>query len=376
MTTTAVNGLPRLFSRRSDGKVQFWQIEVQGDGYRTHSGIVDGETVTSEWTRAVAKNVGAKNATTPAQQAEAEARSQWKKKCDKGYKPDVADIDNVGFFEPMLAHTWEDYKDEVRFPVWVQPKLDGMRCVARKDGLWSRNGKPILSAPHIAAALAPLFQADPELVPDGEMYADKFADDFNKVMSLARKTKPTAAELAESAAHLEYHIYDLPRGNTLSGPQAPFSERHRALTTLLTALNHVAIKRVETVLVYTQEQMDELYGRWVEAGYEGQMIRLDGPYEQKRSKLLLKRKEFQDEEFQILDIQEGVGNRSGMAGYLVFKTAAGRPFRASIKGNRAYFRQLLATKSQFLGRLATVKYFQMTPDGSPRFPVVTQIRDE
>jgi len=103
---------------------------------------------------------------------------------------------------------------------------------------------------------------------------------------------------------------------------------------------------------------------------------LDAPYENKRSKYLLKRKEFKDEEFVILDIVEGFGNKSGMAGNMLFKNYKGIEFHSNITGNRDYLRELLKNKKKYIGKKATVKYFNLTPvDEVPRFPYVTAIRD-
>ena len=80
---------------------------------------------------------------------------------------------------------------------------------------------------------------------------------------------------------------------------------------------------VETTEVNSREHLDELYADYVEVGYEGQMIRLDAPYENKRSPKLLKRKEFVDEEYEILGYEEGKGNRAGTVKHLKFKNQQG-----------------------------------------------------
>ena len=98
----------------------------------------------------------------------------------------------------MLAHKFEDYKDKLIYPLFSQPKLDGIRCIVKSNGMWSRTGKRIISAPHIFEALKPLFELNPDLIFDGELYADKFANDFNAICSLVKKTKPTADDLIKS----------------------------------------------------------------------------------------------------------------------------------------------------------------------------------
>ena len=113
------------------------------------------------------------------------------------------------YIECMLADKY-DAKKHNKFPYISQPKLDGIRCIVKKDGMWSRNGKRIVSAPHIFYAMESLFKDNPDLIFDGELYADKFANDFNAICSLVKKTKPTAEDLNASAKQIQYHIYDLP----------------------------------------------------------------------------------------------------------------------------------------------------------------------
>ena len=132
---------------------------------------------------------------------------------------------------------------------------------------------------------------------------------------------------------------------------------------------------VETIEIHGREQLDRCYEDYIEAGYEGQMVRLDGPYENKRSPRLLKRKEFIDEEYTVLGWEEGEGNRSGTIKHLKFKNKDGREFNSNIKGSFDYLKELLKNANDLIGKEATVKYFNLTPDGVPRFPYVIAIRD-
>jgi DNA ligase-1 len=273
------------------------------------------------------------------------------------------------YFEPMLAAKWEDYKDKLTYPIYSQAKLDGIRCILTKDGMFSRNGKPIISAPHIFDSVKPLFETNPNLIFDGELYADKFANDFNKIVSLVKKTKPTADDLKESKELIEYHIYDLPSSDK------NFIQRAYDLAILFETRSelHPHCRIVETYKVPSEDVVTELYEKYVEEGYEGQMLRLDGKYENKRSKNLLKHKSFVDEEYTILDICEGEGNRTGTAGYMVFETAEGKPFKSNVKGTWDETAEMLKSKNELIGKQATIKYFNLTPDGIPRFPFVINI---
>jgi DNA ligase-1 len=354
--------LKTLYSRSVKGKINEFIIEIEGDKYRTITGFTDGIKTTSQWTICKAKSY-----CTAEEQALKEATAIHRKKKETGSFENIKDIDNEIHFEPMLAHKWEDQKDKIKFPVYSQPKLDGIRCIVKKDGMWSRNGKKIISAPHIFESMKPLFDKDSSLVFDGELYADKFANDFNAICSLVKKTKPTSEDLNESRIKIQYHIYDLPSNNDT------FVKRYKELTNMSLPQCCVLVKT---------EQLDNLndvnayYEDYMSAGYEGQMIRLDSKYENKRSKSLLKHKSFIDEEYIILDVEEGGGNKTGMVGSFVFKTKEGKIFNSSPKFNWEECIKMWNDRKNLIGKTATVKYFNLTPDGVPRFPYVIKIDRE
>lgn len=361
--------LPTIYSRTSNGSIQEWTIEVIGNTFRTHEGLMGGKITTSKPTVCESKNVGRANETTPDAQAEAEAKSKWQKKLDSGYYEDINQIDIEKFSEPMLAKKYDDEFDPSMFPVYSQPKLDGCRCIARKDGLWSRNGKPFKSVPHIEKQLESFFKANPSVILDGELYCDKLANDFNKIISLVKKAKPNKVELDESAKTIQYWVYDTVLKEDFS---ARFEWVWRELNK---TVDPKIIVKVATSEVNDQIQLDALNGAYITAGYEGQMVRIDKGYEQKRSKFLLKRKEFDDTEYEILDIFEGEGNRSGMAGYATIKLADGRICNSNIKGNHEWLTELLENAKEVKGQMATVRHFKLTPDGFPRFPYIIAIRN-
>jgi DNA ligase-1 len=351
-----------LYSRATNGKINTFEIEVEGNKYRTITGYKDMKLTTSEWTVCDAKSYCSAE-----EQALKEATAIHRKKIETGSFEDINQIDNKLFFEPMLAKDWNKEKGKVKFPVYSQPKLDGIRCIVRADGMWSRNGKQIISAPHIYEAMRPLFKADPNLVFDGELYADKFANDFNAICSLVKKTKPTWADLNESKEKIEYHIYDLPSCNEI------FTKRHKALHDM--ELPECCVK-VVTDQIDNMNDVAAYYEDYVIAGYEGQMIRLDNKYENKRSKYLLKHKSFIDEEYTILDIVEGIGNKTGMVGSFVFQNKNGKRFNSSPKFNWEECTKMWNERESLIGKSATVKYFNLTPDLIPRFPYVIKIDRE
>jgi DNA ligase-1 len=257
--------------------------------------------------------------------------------------------------------------EKVKYPIYSQPKLDGIRCIVKSDGMWTRTGKPIMSAPHIYEALKPFFEENSDLIFDGELYADKYANDFNAIVSLVKKTKPTRKDLDDSEKVIEYHIYDLPSCEDI------FTNRYQALVRI--ALPHPCVI-VETCIAQSGAEVGLLYERYVQRGYEGQMLRLDEKYENKRSNSLLKHKSFIDEEYTIVGFEEGNGNLTGMVGALVFESNEDKgKFTASVNGGWEYLKELWKERNTLIGKQATIKYFNITPDGKPRFPKVTAIRD-
>lgn len=361
--------LPTLYKRTQLGQIQQWSMIIEGKKYYSIEGIKGGQLTTNKPTVAKGLNIGKKNETTPEAQALKEAQAKWKKKSESGYTTDIIKVDTaLTYFKPMLCHKYEHMLDYTK-PIYAQPKLDGQRCIAKLDGLWSRNGKPIISVPHIYEALKPLFKKNPNLIFDGELYCDKFKNDFNQIMHLVRQQKPTKQDLIESEESIQYWIYDLPSN------LGTFSDRFKELSEL-TKIPHHSIVLVPSCLITTEKELDEHYATWVNDGYEGQIIRLDAAYENKRSKNILKRKEFITDEYIIEDVCEGLGNKSNMAGYMVLKLKDGRIFKSNIKGSHILMEKIWKNKDNYINKTATCKFFQLTPDGIPRFPYVIDVARE
>ncbi len=356
---------PTLYSRDSKGKVRIWKMEQQENKYRTISGLEDGQKVTTNFTTCEGKNIDRSNETSPIEQATKEIESAYKDQLSTGYFENIKDIDKENYFSPMLAKQWEDRKDEVDWVNgnYISPKMDGLRAVITRNGATSRNGKKFVSFPHILKELESLFESYPNLILDGEIYCDKLSDDFNKIISLAKKSKPTQEDLDESAQFIQYWIFDIP-----SVPGG-YHERYTELKKLIKPNKYIKI--CEHKLIKTPEEIETNLHKYIGQGFEGLMLNIfDGEYEQKRSKNILKCKLFQDDEFEIINITEGIGNRSGLYGYATLKMKNGNTFDANARGNEELYRKILRNKNNYIGKMATVRYQNLTPDGIPRFPVI------
>lgn len=344
-----------IYKLDSKGKIRTWQYEVIGDGFRTIAGLQDGQKVVSELTICTPKSQATAEA-----QALFEAKAEETKKLKRDYHATIESTAKAKYFAPMLAEEYEAAR--VRQGDMAQPKLDGVRCVATKDGLRSRKGEPISSCPHISEDLADFFAHYPDVVLDGELYNHDFKDNFNELVSIIRKQTPTAAQLERARRDVEFHVYDLvdPKHTAASA-----LERNAAL---FAAFEYTgpSIQLVPTQIIDTDAQVRVFFSQCVDLGYEGAMIRTGtAPYQQKRTKALMKFKEFKTAEFPVVRIEEGLGNWAGFAKRAVCTLPDGREFGAGIKGNKAFTKELLTRDV----KVATIRYFELTPDGVPRFPV-------
>lgn len=357
-----------IVKRDSTGSIREWWYDVGNeDGryvWRANAGLQGGKTVTSTWKIVEPKNVGRANATTEEEQAYLEASNAEAAKLREGYFTELKAVDTFHATMPMLAIKFENAKLKYNTnQYYSQPKLDGIRCIARKDGLWTRTGKEIVAVPHVFEELKVFFQKFPDVVLDGELYNHELKDDFNKISSIVRKTKPTKEDLVESQKLAQYHVYDV-----LHPDYVLFTDRYQWFYDQ--GFNDKSIRTVPTRVFHSESSRDQLYGEYLEAGYEGQMIRLDAPYEQdKRSKSLIKRKEFLSDEFPVLRVEEGLGNWSGTIKRFVLALPDGTEFGATPRGDLKTLGDLFT--SGIKPDWATCRYFTPTPDGIPRFPVVT-----
>jgi DNA ligase-1 len=213
--------------------------------------------------------------------------------------------------------------------------------------------------------------------------------DFNKIVSLVRKQTPTKSKsdtdksfqkkldkykdsMVESEKLVQYHVYDIPKSDIFRRRHL-FSERFFAID----IFDNEYIKMVHTKVASSFGDLDEHYKNYLSEGYEGQMIRINSGYDQgKRSAKLLKRKDFMDAEYQVVDISEGNGNRTGTAKHIVcYCEKTDQRFNSNIKGNFDYLAEILNNREEYIGKQATIKFFELTPDGVPRFPYAIAFRD-
>lgn len=364
--------LPKLFKKTATGATQEWQIFFENGEYYTVSGQTDGKKITNTPTRCKGKNVGKKNETTADAQAELEARAKWQKKRDEGYIDDVDALDGAMplRYDPMLAKDYSDYADKLEFPVYSQPKLDGLRCIVTRQGAFSRQWKPFATLEHIREALQPLFDQYPDLLAfDGEMYSHELKDKFEEIVSIVKQPKADAADIEKCKKSVKYHVYDI-----ITLGKHPFRQRVADYNYILRIARNAYLSPVESTPVFNDDELNTVYQKYIENGYEGQMIRtMDSLYQHKRTKDLLKRKDFHENEYEIVGYKEGKGSREGCI-ILRLAMSDGKEFDSVPVGGIEYQKRLWTRRLDILGMQATVKYQNLSSDGIPRFNNTIKIR--
>lgn len=368
--------LPTLYKKTSSGADQMWSIGTYENIIVIQFGQIGGKVQTSYDIVKKGKNLGRSNETTPKEQAEFEAQSQWeKKKTAKGYVESLSDAragkrDALveGGIDPMLAHRFDEQGHKITYPAFAQPKFDGHRCIAVVDiqgfcSLWSRTRKPITALPHLIRDIEEwsLTTKRTDVILDGELYNHDYREKFEELTSFIRSEDPKTGHDV-----VQYHIYDAVAPGT-------FAERHAALR----AAPFVgAMRMVETVPVEDEDDLMLVHEKFLGQGYEGTMARnAAGLYLNKRSYDLQKVKEFIDEEFVVTGVEEGRGKLVGH-GIFVCKTRDGVEFRAKMKGELESLKQYYERPRAVVGKLLTVKFQGYTAkNGVPRFPVALRIRE-
>ena len=275
-------------------------------------------------------------------------------------------------FNVMLAHPVG--KKEFDKDSFIQPKLDGVRCYISKHGAFSRNHKPFMNIAHILKELKPVFKKFPNLILDGELYNHDYKDNFNKIISLVRKKKPTVQEQSEAKV-IQFHNYDVINNSGSAYESYSFIQRSTIIKSLHKTFNLKYCKTVRHANVSTIHTAKYWHQYYLDRGYEGSILRNNKPYEQKRSYNLQKFKDFQDTEATITGFVEGKGKRSGTIGKFLAIDSNGITFGMPVMENYQTMRQMLANVDSYIGKTATFTYFQKTPRGSYRHPLFKSIRN-
>jgi DNA ligase-1 len=273
--------------------------------------------------------------------------------------------------KPMLAHKFDEKRVDWSQPVYIQPKLDGVRCLFTKDGAYSRAGNKFMNVAHIELALIPFFKQYPDVVLDGELYNHELKDDFEKIISLVRKQKPTADDRLEAKQLVQFHVYDYFDGVMYD------SYKTRMHQLVNSAIYDIQIKYVPAYLVDSYNYAREIHTDFLAKGYEGSIIRLDGLYKHGRSYDLMKFKDFSDDEATIIGYEAGKGKRTGTLGKFFMMDDEGIEFGCPPGKGFTYkdLANILDNIHDYIGKRATFTFFERTKAGNYRHPQYKCIRN-
>ena len=272
----------------------------------------------------------------------------------------------------MLAHKFDQSRIDFKRPVYIQAKLDGVRCLFTKDGAFSRNGKQFMNVRHIEMALKPFFAEQPDVVLDGELYNHKLKHDFEKIISLVRKQKPTDENRLDAQHLVQFHVYDYFDGVMYDNYQA------RMQLLVNAEFYDAQIKHVPALLVDSYNYARVQHEEFLSLGYEGSIIRNgDGIYKHGRSYDLMKFKDFSDTEATIIDYVTGKGKRTGTLGKFIMQDDDGVVFGCPPGKGYSYkdLKIMLKNVDSYIGKRATFTYFQRTKANSYRHPLFKCIRN-
>lgn len=345
-----------------------WKIKVIDNMIETEYGQ---KKMTKTKTIVSGKNKGKKNETTDYEQAVKEAEKKWNSKKEEGYSENneqqkCVTENNINIDEKesvMLAKIFEEKK--ITFPCYVQPKLDGYRMFWKDEKMYSRTGKEFNNLNKLKEELKKInYKLDGELYVHGMLFES---------YGILRKQKITKKD-EEILNKIEYHVYDIIDNTKI------FEERNNILKELKNKLTTNMIKIVPTYICNNVDEIYKYHNEFIENGYEGTIVRLNKFYEYKRTNNLMKLKDFQDDEFEIVDYTFEKKDVKGEKLVIwVCKTKEGKLFNVRQSGDEATRIEYYKNGDKYKGRNLCVKFFGFTNDNIPRFPVtksIDSIRDE
>ena len=285
--------------------------------------------------------------------------------------------------KPMLAYPVNKKPIDYSKPVFVQPKLDGVRCVIQAEPAYppqingveflqivaySRTGKEWKNINHILEQLEPFFDKYPNVILDGELYNHAFKDDFEQIISMVRKSKPTDEARLISAENVQFHCYDI------IDEELPFDQRCEFISQSLMLMGD-SIRTLDTIMIYDEEDAQSVHKSNIKKGYEGSIVRTNETYQCKRSYSLRKIKDFHDAEAEITGWVEGKGKRIGTIGKFTAVDKDGNEFGMPVMDKFKILQANFETMKDWVGETATFTYFERTKANSYRHPLFKCIRN-
>lgn len=281
---------------------------------------------------------------------------------------------------PMLAFKYQDYGHKLTYPLFVQPKLNGVRALF-SSGAWQSRDEKLWKAPvlkHLTDQLVGV--CPPGWILDGELYVHGWSlQQINSAIAINRN------EPNEKTKEVEYHVFDI---IDTSNTSQDFGGRCGILNTLserLLANGAKNVRTVDTTGCDGLQESEQLYPFYRGQGYEGLMYRsADAPYgflenctnQENRWRCLLKRKDWLDDEFEITGFNTTEGEKGNEGFQLWCKAKNSKIFTIGSGLSDAERRHYKASPDQLIGKLARVKYEMLSDEGIPLKPTLEAILND
>lgn len=341
-----------LYIKDNKGAIRQWSIGVEDYTIVIQHGQLGGSLQTA--TEEVDEGKAGRSLE---EQIMSRVSSRINKQKDKGYKETISSAKKettniIGLPKPMLAIPFNKVKNIDFSSAYVQHKYDGNRClIAKINGekiAYTRNGKRYKVLSHILDSMDML---DNTII-DGELYCH--GENLQTIVSWCKRDTPH-----ENTHKLRYHCYDI------ISPK-PFSERMDMLLDIDYGENShfVCTKKVLSV-----NGIMDFFEQSRKHKYEGSIIRWGNfGYETgKRSKSLVKIKEWQDDIFTVV----GINPSSDYWGVLTCVLPNNNHFSVTAPGTIEDKREVLVNRQNYLGKKIRVEYAYLTKEGKPFQPVAT-----
>jgi DNA ligase-1 len=363
----------KIYGLDKNNKIKVWYASIFNDEMPyviIYHGFLNGKIQENKILYSKGKNIGKKNETTALKQCEIETNKKWLDKQEKeNYKLSIDECNQINLYLPMLAQTYvpNNKKNNVKFPCYVQPKLDGCRCIIylhdNSIKCQSRTGSFFSGLTHIEKDLEKLFKKYPTLILDGELFT--FELPFEQMTGLIKTKKNNENQ---DVLKIKYHIYDIVN-------QDDYSNRYNFIQSLFQENQFQNIELVETKEIVSEKEILEYHKYFINKNYEGIIIRnCNGKYlNNYRSIDLLKYKTFIEKEYEIVNFKQGQGRDLGCIIWIC-KTDSGKEFSVRPKGDLEMRKKLFNEGHNYIGKKLTVIYQELSEYDVPRFPVGKDIR--
>jgi len=287
-------------------------------------------------------------------------------------------------FDVMLAESYADNADFVVGKEFIiTEKLDGVRCILifnPSPAFFSRNGKPILDLVELTDQVQHLPK---QFVYDGELLLEN--SQKMKSDDLYRATVKVT-NIDGQKRGLYFNIFDM-----IAGDETPAIDRKRRIGEILDDLHerNLAPNLKSVTMHYIGNDTEEI-SKWCDKfsqnGGEGIMLNIaDAPHEAKRTKYLLKVKQFNTADVLVMDIEEGAGANRGKLGAVIIKFLGpdGKEYNCRVgSGFKQSEREEFFKKPELIkGKIIEIGYFELSRNQndenySLRFPTFKHLRND